>query len=1072
MSSNVNVHVRVRPPSSYEISDEYSNVVSVISSQSLRCTDPECHDSSYHSFTFDHVFPPSSSQDDVYNHSTKPLILQFLKGYNSTVLAYGQTGSGKTYTMNAIIPKSLNHIFSSIDSSYKVNISYFEIYLERIRDLLNPELDNLNVIDDPVSGVSVQGATSIHVTSPQQALDLLEQGNYHRASAPNTMNLESSRSHALFLVSLSRTTPAGEVVSRLFMCDLAGSEKLTKTQATGCRLDEAKRINTSLLALGQVVSCLTSVDQSNHIPYRNSKLTRILQDSLGGNSKTAIIVMVSPSSFSYSETLSSLKFGQRAKKIKNEVWQNVVGTDKELKSQLNAALEEIKRLKGRDNALVGKKVDLSGLGWERVNEVLLTCLDQSNCGVIRELIGRYKAGLIEKFPQSQLESVIVSCCRLNLIDLVELFEPRFHSNLDIFSILMKALLFASNDFSFNTTIIYLFKYLSTLNENQLILLSKKVVLSNSNDLFTTFLSEIATKLSPSLIQSILFNILALCHLALIPSFFAIGEVQSLLYKVNIFQLIIHSVSLGCFKEFFQSLIPVKKFLTVNHSLLTIVDQLPLLQKADLLNILNLIKRIDKNFFNSNLFHILMNKLIKSNQSKYFESIVTHFSTSINLNQTVDPYLLTAINYSFDCFQLLINNDCFDLGNDESFKCLCGESHTCSQSNAQSFLIYYLISRSYFDHLLFVLNHFHCNSPLSCGFTLAHYTAVFDLVDVIELIDLPQSSSFDWNISFDFASCQPPLLLSLFYHQIPTTVSVKLAQKSDQNSILLTFLASIYLNNTCWVKLILEYLPLPIRRDLLQELVRVGSVDVIKIVFDRLSRDGHLNSEVVSDCFSFSGSAEIASLLLSYHQPAKFSLISSLIRNDVDLMALMIKVDAKLGVDAAFLSVFSPDSLTFLSVILEETSCTRAFQVAIIASLLANHKYNTEFLFKFNQFDVKSISDHLIPFVLAFLKNSGLDDLSAFSSSHLLQSSLYRGYTSIAEFLANSSDLDSLKDSSCLLNLLQGSIIRQNIEFSKLILNLDATLARDNPHLLKLSFYMDNLSISQLLIENGAVVEES
>ncbi|KAL0249667.1 hypothetical protein GEMRC1_004896 [Eukaryota sp. GEM-RC1] len=286
----------------------------------------------------------------------KFVVDDFFSGFNGSILAYGQTSAGKTYSMlgacptnhqidPGITPRTLQYIFDLIqsnkdpNSSFSLSASYVEIYLERVRDLLDPSRQNLSVVDDPVEGISIQGCTHPYFAA---------KGSENRVSAAHAINIESSRSHAIFILNLRRTSSSGSFLSRLFLVDLAGSEKLTKTNAQGCRLDEAKRINTSLLALGQVVSALTSHDRSkSHVPYRDSKLTRVLQESLGGNAKTALIVVCSPSSCNISETLSTLKFGTRAKSIKNEARLNVVSGEGNagLTAQLVSAQDEIIKLK-------------------------------------------------------------------------------------------------------------------------------------------------------------------------------------------------------------------------------------------------------------------------------------------------------------------------------------------------------------------------------------------------------------------------------------------------------------------------------------------------------------------------------------------------------------------------------------------------------------------------------------------------------------------------------------------------------------------------------------------------------
>merc|ERR1719193_1103218 len=201
---------------------------------------------------------------------------------------------------------------------FVVKVSYIEIYCEKIRDLLDVGNNDLKIRDSKAQGIHIQGVTSPFVGSSDEIMGLMEDGADNRACASTRMNETSSRSHAVFIFRLIGTNKATQTkkMSKLMMVDLAGSEKTRKTQATGQRLDEAKQINKSLSTLGQVISALTT--GKGHIPYRNSKLTRLLSDSLGGNSKTCIIVTCSPCKFNIEETVSTLRFGQRCKSVKNK----------------------------------------------------------------------------------------------------------------------------------------------------------------------------------------------------------------------------------------------------------------------------------------------------------------------------------------------------------------------------------------------------------------------------------------------------------------------------------------------------------------------------------------------------------------------------------------------------------------------------------------------------------------------------------------------------------------------------------------------------------------------------------
>ena len=280
-----------------------------------------------------------------------------LNGYNGTVFAYGQTGAGKSYTMmgsdiddgesKGIIPRIVEQIFTGIDRSpgnneYTVRVSYMEIYMEKIKDLLAPQNDNLPIHEEKLRGVYVKGLLEIYVQNVQEVYEVLRRGGNARATAATNMNQESSRSHSIFVITIfQKNVETGSAkTGQLFLVDLAGSEKVGKTGASGQTLEEAKKINKSLSALGMVINSLTD-GKSTHIPYRDSKLTRILQESLGGNSRTTLIINCSPSSFNDAETLSTLKFGVRAKAIKNKAKVNAELSPSELKQLLKKAQNQV-----------------------------------------------------------------------------------------------------------------------------------------------------------------------------------------------------------------------------------------------------------------------------------------------------------------------------------------------------------------------------------------------------------------------------------------------------------------------------------------------------------------------------------------------------------------------------------------------------------------------------------------------------------------------------------------------------------------------------------------------------------
>ncbi|XP_070104598.1 kinesin-like protein KIF27 isoform X5 [Equus przewalskii] len=300
-------------------------------------------------FTFDFVFGKNSTQDEVYNTCIKPLVLSLIEGYNATVFAYGQTGSGKTYTIGGghvasvvegqkgIIPRAIQEIFQNISENpsidFNIKVSYIEVYKEDLRDLLELEtsVKDLHIREDEKGNTVIVGAKECQVESADEVISLLEMGNAARHTGTTQMNEHSSRSHAIFTISICQVEKNVEatedgscysrrhIVSKFHFVDLAGSERVTKTGNTGERFKESIQINSGLLALGNVISALGDPRRkSSHIPYRDAKITRLLKDSLGGSAKTVMIACVSPSSSDFDESLNSLKYANRARNIRNK----------------------------------------------------------------------------------------------------------------------------------------------------------------------------------------------------------------------------------------------------------------------------------------------------------------------------------------------------------------------------------------------------------------------------------------------------------------------------------------------------------------------------------------------------------------------------------------------------------------------------------------------------------------------------------------------------------------------------------------------------------------------------------
>ena len=386
-SANVKVYCRIRPENEKEIESGMKICITPSSDNSVKILTESVgvdtgKDSSknksenFQTFTFDGIFPPETEQEKIFNIVAKPLINSALEGINGTIFCYGQTASGKTYTMEGIhndpklmgvIPRMMQYIFILIEKAtseieYSVKCQYYQIYNEKIQDLLDIRKKDLAIREDKNKGIWVEDCTEIYVSSEEEMYAVFKEGSNNRTVSATNMNKGSSRSHSLFVVTIfQRNTITGSSkTGRIFFVDLAGSEKMAKTGIEGgTGLKEAQNINKSLMTLGMVINSLT--EGAKHIPYRDSKLTRVLQESLGGNSMTNLVITCSPNFLNQSETLSTLRFGQRAKLIKNKVVANTQQSVKELLIKLKkaeeriAALEKVIQNKGVDLNILDKK---------------------------------------------------------------------------------------------------------------------------------------------------------------------------------------------------------------------------------------------------------------------------------------------------------------------------------------------------------------------------------------------------------------------------------------------------------------------------------------------------------------------------------------------------------------------------------------------------------------------------------------------------------------------------------------------------------------------------------------------
>ncbi|GAB1296917.1 Kinesin-like protein KIF18B [Apodemus speciosus] len=358
--SVVRVVVRVRPPTPKELESQRRPVIQVVDERMLVFDPDECDGgfpglkwSGSHNgpkkkgkdltFVFDRVFGETATQQDVFQHTTHNILDSFLQGYNCSVFAYGATGAGKTHTMlgregePGIMYLTTMELYRRLEAcreekQFEVLISYLEVYNEQIHDLLEPK-GPLTIREDPDKGVVVPGLSFHQPASAEQLLEMLTRGNCSRTQHPTDANATSSRSHAIFQIFVKQQDRVPGLthafqVAKMSLIDLAGSERASSTHAKGERLREGANINRSLLALINVLNALADAKgRKSHIPYRDSKLTRLLKDSIGGNCRTVMIAAISPSSLTYEDTYNTLKYADRAKEIRLTLKSNVVSVD-------------------------------------------------------------------------------------------------------------------------------------------------------------------------------------------------------------------------------------------------------------------------------------------------------------------------------------------------------------------------------------------------------------------------------------------------------------------------------------------------------------------------------------------------------------------------------------------------------------------------------------------------------------------------------------------------------------------------------------------------------------------------
>lgn len=390
----VKVSIRLRPMSEKEINAGFKKIVEIDKkTATVKIQNPQ---NQTITFTFDYGFPEDCTQEEVYEATAAPIVSGVLEGFNGTIFAYGQTGTGKTYSMDGkthgehrgIMPRAFDHIFEYIQANqdsheFLVTVTYVEIYNNELRDLLAENHEQpLKIREDAQKNVYIKGVCTHKVKSVDELHALLAYGKKNRVVRKTNMNSESSRSHSilsLVIETLTKIDGQDHVRSaRLNMVDLAGSERAAKTGAEGVGFTEGVNINYELMILGNCIAALTS--KGSHIPYRDSKLTMLLKDSLGGNARTMMIAALGPADYNFSETMSTLRYAERAKKIENKPKVNMDPKDAlllQLKEEL-AALESQIQQKDQLSAQMGASDDVIAMMEAKLEEERAEIAKQSN----------------------------------------------------------------------------------------------------------------------------------------------------------------------------------------------------------------------------------------------------------------------------------------------------------------------------------------------------------------------------------------------------------------------------------------------------------------------------------------------------------------------------------------------------------------------------------------------------------------------------------------------------------------------------------------------------------------------